>query len=286
MTVIVSCMTRLVLNKTRIVLLHVHIRTGSVLNMTVLFLRLIHKSLIGFICRAGLRSIGRSLPPWARPTPSAPSCHPTARYLLEPLPHQVLHNTSHLYPLEGAGSEHPLPPGYHPPPRAGDCPAGGAGLQSRHHLPHPHGHVALPPPPRLPQFWCSPCSPHLPRPLPAARPAPPRLPAAYLGAGRPILLPRVGPLPGRPPARPILQEQASAPPCPAAGGARCLGRPPDQGAEPAGSGRACPGDAPSVLLCPPTAFATVFSSTPSSSAVPHQPLLIQPQDWRESTTSS
>jgi hypothetical protein len=30
----------------------------------------------------------------------------------------------------------------------------------------------------------------------------------------------------------------------------------------------------------------VFSSTPSSSAVPHQPLLIQPQDWGESTTSS
>ena len=53
-------------------------RTGSVLNMTVLFLRLIHKSLIGFICRAGLRSTGRSLPPWARPTPSAPSCHPSS----------------------------------------------------------------------------------------------------------------------------------------------------------------------------------------------------------------
>ena len=46
--------------------------------MTTLFLRLIHKSLIGFICRAGLRSTGRSLPPWARPTPSAPSCHPSS----------------------------------------------------------------------------------------------------------------------------------------------------------------------------------------------------------------
>ena len=92
MTGIVSCMTglvfkitRLVLNKTFIVLLHVHMRTGSVqnktsifLNMTVLFLRLIHKSLIGFICRAGLRSTGRFLPPWARPTPSAPSCHPSS----------------------------------------------------------------------------------------------------------------------------------------------------------------------------------------------------------------